>query len=151
MSRFYWILFWLLAVLLNENVVQWALAIWVGGYSVSDGFDSAFKFFTPLGYAFFTLFRMIPYVILAKIIDRSSDRKIWATRAIAWGGLAGIVSMIVWGSWVSLHSLYTDAHASSTTAIAFLFIPVWAILTGFIGSLLGVLVAFVGRKLRKPA
>jgi hypothetical protein len=60
--------YWYLAVLLgagllvNENMVQWALAIQVGGMSVGAGFKDAFEHFSISGYLFFTAFRMIPYV-----------------------------------------------------------------------------------------
>lgn len=43
--------YWYLAVLLitgliiNENMVQWALAIQVGGLSESEGFKDAFEYF----------------------------------------------------------------------------------------------------------
>ncbi len=42
--------------------------------------------------------------------------------------------MILWGSWVSLRPLYTDEHVSSTTAIAFIFIPMFAVATGALGA-----------------
>jgi hypothetical protein len=51
------------------------------------------------------------------------------------GGLVGVLAMVVWGSWMALLPLYTGAHVSSTTAISFLFIPVYAVPTGAIAAL----------------
>ena len=70
---------------------------------------------------------------------------------IAWGGLLGIIFMIVLGSWEAQHAYYTVQHVSSTTAISFLFIPIYAIVTGFVGGLAGVAVVFVKKKLSSNA
>jgi hypothetical protein len=42
----------LLAILVNEQVLQWAVAVKVGRYAVSTGFQDAFKDFTVVGYLF---------------------------------------------------------------------------------------------------
>ena len=52
------------------------------------------------------------------------------------GGLLGILAMIVWGSWMALRPFYTDEHVSSTTAIAFVIIPIYAVGTGAVGAAL---------------
>ena len=71
----------------------------------------------------------------------------WAVSGIAWGGLFAIVITIVYLSWISLQPLYTDALVSSTTAIAFLFIPFYAVATGAVGGLAGVVLLYINRKL----
>ena len=40
------------ALIINENVVQWVLAVRVGSYSVAGGFQDAFKYFSVFGYLF---------------------------------------------------------------------------------------------------
>jgi hypothetical protein len=143
----FWSVLIFATLFINENTVQWMLAIQVGNMSVADGFSSAFKYFTVPGYAFFTAFRLIPYLILASVVKSSLKKERWTTMGIAWGGLLGVIFLIVLGSWDAQHAYYTDEHASSTTAISFLFIPIYAIVTGFIGSLAGVAVVFVKKKL----
>lgn len=127
----------LIALIINENIVQWSLAVQVGGYSVAAGFEDAFEYFTPVGYFFFTAFRVVPYIGLGIIlvVFSKTSLKDYCLPVFA-GGLIGILVMILWGSWVSLRPLYTDEHVSSTTAIAFIFIPIYAIPTGVIGATL---------------
>lgn len=123
------------ALLINENVVQWALAIYVGGYSVTAGFADAYEYFTVSGYLFFTAFRLIPYVILSGVLALLSitKQKDYVLPVFV-GGLLGILAMILWGSWEALRPIYTSEHVSSTTAVAFLFIPFYASGAGIIGA-----------------
>ena len=132
----YWYLFVLLpfALVINENVVQWALAVRVGGYTITDGFKDAFEHFTVFGYLFCTAFRMAPYAGLALILFILSMTKLKDyVPPVLIGGLIGILAMILWGSWVAQRPYYTDEHVSSTTAIAFVFIPIYAVFTGATG------------------
>lgn len=143
MNKLFWIALWVTALLLNENLVQWVLAVQVGKLGLMEGFTDAYRFFTLAGYAFFTAFRLVPYLLLAWVVRSSIKKKRKATVGIAWGGLLGIALMIASSLWAALMPLYTGEHASSTTAIAFLFIPFFAIVTGAMGSLAGVAVVHV--------
>jgi len=135
----HWYLFVLLpfALVINENVVQWSLAVKVGGQTITEGFQDAFKHFTILGYLFFTAFRMVPYAGLALVLFILSQTK-WKDYVgpVLIGGLIGILAMILWGSWVAQRPYFTDEHVSSTTAIAFVFIPMYAVGTGTTGAIL---------------
>jgi hypothetical protein len=62
--QLYWIITLLTALVVNENLVQWMLAMIIGGYGLLDGFKDAYKYFTIEGYLFFTTFRLFPYVTL---------------------------------------------------------------------------------------
>jgi hypothetical protein len=137
LEKYYWYIFFIAFFLVNENLIQWLLAVAVGNYSVIDGFQDAYKYFTLTGYVFFSAFRAIPYAILFFIIRSRIRKGEKSLSGIAWGGLVGILTFIILGSWMSLHSLYTDEHTSSTTAIAFIFIPIYAIVSGLIGGLIG--------------
>ena len=135
----YWYLVVLLlaALVINENVVQWALAMRVGGHTVAAGFEDAFEYFTPFGYLFFTAFRLVPYVGLGIILFVLSRTKLkdYCLPVFA-GGLVGILAIILWGSWMAQRPYYTDEHVSSTTAIAFVFIPIYAVPAGAVGAVL---------------
>ena len=125
----------LIALFVNENLVQWALAITVGGLGLIAGFGSAFGSFSFFGYLFFTAFRLIPYVGLGLVLAvLSATRFASYVSSVFAGGLTGILGMILWGSWLSLRPLYTDEHVSSTTAIAFIFIPTFAVPAGALGA-----------------
>ncbi len=133
----YLIVLLLVALIVNENLVQWALAVQVGGHSVAAGFEDAFEYFTLFGYLFFTAFRFVPYVGLGIIlVTLSKTRFKDYGLPVFVGGLIGILAMILWGSWMAQRPYYTDEHVSSTTAIAFLFIPIYAVPTGTIGAVL---------------
>ncbi len=136
-QRIFWLAFVASLLLINENLVHWLLAIFVGNYGIAVGFSDAFKYFSFSGYLFFSAFRAIPYVILYFVIKSLIKKKNKNYLGAAWGALAGILFLIIWGSWSSLHSLYTDEHTSSTTAIVFLFLPIYSIVTGLIGGLIG--------------
>jgi hypothetical protein len=126
----------LLALLVNEQVLQWAVAVKVGGHTLSTGFQDAFKDFTVDGYLFFTAFRLLPYVglgLVLVLISRSRLRD-YVLPVFA-GGVVGILAMIIWGSWMALRPIYAGGHVASTTAIAFIFIPLYAVLSGAIAAL----------------
>jgi len=123
--------------MITENVIQWALAVIVGGYSLAGGFHDAFKYFSVFGYLFFTAFRLVPYVCLWKILIFLSKTNFRDYIPFVFaGGLIGIVVIIIRGLWDVQRPLYTGGHVSSTTAVAFLFIPIYAIPAGGIGALL---------------
>jgi len=135
-KHWYLLVLLLVALVINENVVQWALAVKVGGHSIATGFADAFKYFTIVGYLFFTAFRLVPYIGLGIILFVLSKTKLKDyVLPVFIGGFIGILAMILWGSWMAQRPYYTDEHASSTTAIAFLFIPIYACFTGGIGAL----------------
>jgi len=135
MKYWYLVVLLLVALVINENVVQWALAVRIGEHTVAAGFEDAFEYFTIPGYLFFTAFRLVPYTGLGIILVILSKTKLKNyVLPVFIGGLIGILAMILWGSWMAQRPYYTDEHVSSTTAISFLFIPVYAVATGAIGA-----------------
>ena len=137
--RKYWYLVVLLfaALVVNENLVQWVLATQVGGHTIGSGFEDAFKYFTILGYLFFTGFRLVPYVGLGIVLVILSRTKLKDyVLPVFIGGLVGILVIILWGSWMAQRPFYTVEHVSSTTAISFIFIPIYAVPAGAVGALL---------------
>ena len=137
--RKYWhlVLLLLAGLIVNENIVQWALAVQVGGMSVGAGFKDAFEYFSISGYLFFTAFRLIPYVGLGVALLILSKTKISDySLAVFFGGLVGILTFTIWGSWEAQRPFYTDERASATTGLAFLFIPIYAVPAGLVGAIL---------------
>ncbi len=67
-QRTYLLLLVPIALFVNENLVQWVLAITVGGLGLIEGFGSAFGSFSIFGYLFFTAFRLVPYVGLGLVL-----------------------------------------------------------------------------------
>jgi glutathione synthase/RimK-type ligase-like ATP-grasp enzyme len=134
-SRWYVAVLLLVALLIDENVVNWALAVKVGGYSTAAGFTEAFKDYSVFGYLFFTAFRLIPYMGLAIILVVLSKTKYKDfVLPVFIGGLIGILAMYLWGAWTTLRPLYTDERASSTQAIAFLILPFYSSFSGALGA-----------------
>ena len=150
LAAVYLVILALAAALINERVVQWSLAVRVGGYTLGDGFKDAFEYFTLGGYLFMTAFRLVPYVVLGSVVVVLS-RSRWNdfVHPIFAGGVVGIIATIVWGLWTAQHAYYTEEHVSSTTAIAFLFIPLYAVVTGGVGSLLLACIYLPFRRLLK--
>jgi len=146
--KYFWYTLCIVALVVNENIVQWALAVIVANFSFINGFKDAFEYFSVGGYAFFTLFRLIPYAMLTGAVLIGMKRQSPAVNGFAWGGLIGIVTMIVWGSWDAQRDYYTGEHVSSTTNIAFLVIPILALFTGCIGALSGYVIQRVIKKLK---
>jgi hypothetical protein len=135
--------FWHLVVLLlaaatvNEILVQWALAVQFGKYTVDAGFGDIWEYYTRFKYLFSTASRLVPYVGLGIILFILSKTKLTDyVLPVFIGGLIGILAIITWGSWMALCSFLTDEPASSTTALTFLFISIYAVPMGVIGAAL---------------
>jgi hypothetical protein len=150
--KYFWFILVLSALFINENLVYWALAVIVGDYNLTDGFNKTFKYFTFSGYAIITAIRLIPYLILGVVVIILKAKQKRATSGIAWGGLAGIVFMIVYESWNVQHGFFTGEHVSSTAGLAFLaflVIPFFAVASGIIGALIGWGVSYIIFELTK--
>jgi hypothetical protein len=132
------------ALLVNEDLVAWVLAVFVGGYGVGAGFGRAFEYFTLDGYLLTTAARLVPYGLVGIVALVLFRRGSAAAPGVAWGGLLGVFAIMVWGLWTAQYPLYAGGDVSSTTAIAFLIVPVYAIAGGLVGALLGCLTGRLG-------
>lgn len=137
-----------LALLINDRLIYWALAVIVRGDSLKDGFITTFDRYNFLAFFLLSIFRVIPYLILISLV-RLSLKKLDVTIGIAIGGLIGVLSTTIWGMWSIQDCYFTDVRCSSTQAVGFLILTFWAIVAGFIGSLVGGLFHLIYRGLLK--
>ncbi|MEE2000760.1 hypothetical protein QWY20_04790 [Alkalimonas sp. MEB108] len=133
--------FWLLMIIgfvfINENIVHWLLAIKVGGYSISDGYTAATRYFTWKSFLFSAYFRAIPYLILALVAVKSRLRFTSQGKTAIWFALAALLVIHFLGYWGMQYALYTPDHISSTASLAVIFIPFHATLLAIIGAAIG--------------
>jgi len=149
MKSAFWIIAIILCLTVNESVVSWMLAVFVGHYNLTDGFDRAFSVFTFEGYLFFLAFRGIPFAALLIVSSIFKNRFTKYINVMGWFWLIGIVLFLTYGYWDVQHSLYTDAKTSSTTAISFIFIPIYAVVVGLISSMFGLGFAVIHKRIRE--
>ena len=138
----------ILCLVLNESMISWLLAVFVGNYEVNDGFKRAFQYFTLNGYVFSLSFRAIPFIILLFLPNILQGKLHNYINVISWFWLIGITFFITYGYWSAQHSLYTDSKTSSTYAIDFIVIPILAVAAGLISGGIGFLCAKIYREIR---
>jgi hypothetical protein len=133
-----------LLVSTNTTIVNWLLAIFVGNYGIWEGYERAVRNFSITGYFLTTAFRSFPFVLLLRYSLKSDINKM---PEIKWFVLIVITYFIAWGYWDTLHTLYTPERTSSTAALAYVFIPIFAIgigiVAGVIGYVLGKSIRFI--------
>lgn len=149
MKKYYLVLL-LCALLLNENLVEWAVAMVVGGHTFTSGFQRAFDCWSIGGYLFFTALRSIPYLGLGLALFAVSKINRDYFMAVFAGGFVGIVSILLLGSWEALRPGYAGERISSTTAIDFVILPILASAAGFVGVLIGIGIQAFLRRGRQP-
>ena len=145
--------FWIIAIILcltvNESLMNWMLAVFVGNYGITEGFERGFRFFSFDGYLLSLSFRAIPFVALAFLIAIGKNILSKHINTVSWCWLMSIVPFMAFGYWDVQHSSYTAAHTSSTTSIAYIFIPIYAVGVGFVLGALGLVCAVIYSQIRK--
>ncbi len=88
------------------------------------------------------LFGLIPFVLLIRITALVS-RKLKGKRldCIFWGGLIGILALMLYAHIWIMYPNYGDGHNLSTSSVGFIFIPFLCSLTMGIGLLIGFLIS----------
>lgn len=89
-------------------------------------------------------FGLIPFATLIVVIN-SFYNKLRRRRldCIFYGGLAGILIITILGYFTVWYPLYSGGHSSSTDAIAFFFIPFYALFAMGIGMFFGWLISLM--------
>lgn len=141
MKAGFWVVLVLGFVLVNDVVVHWVLAATLGGMSLSDAFASATRFFTVESFVFASAFRAKPFVALALVVLVLKPASNHAAKCALWAALATIMAVHFYGFWVMLVGLFTDARMSSTAALDLIFVPIGAVVAGFMVGALAYVVA----------
>ena len=127
------------SLILNENMVQWVQAVLIGEMSLMEGFRDAYSEFRLNSYILFTVFRIIPYLLLVPWLwwlSRSRFKRYTISSFV--GGLAGIFGMFVWMVWGMQSHYYTGELVSSTTGLGFIFVGIYGIPVAVVGIIIAV-------------
>ena len=149
-KNWYYFALILIALLLNEDTVHVIVAMAVGQLSLTDAIAEVYKYFSWSGYSLTLKFRLVPYIALSivlLIIGRTKKRHLFNPAFV--GGLLGILCFMLPSMWLVLRPLYTADHVSSTSPIAFLFIPIYCVPTMILGVILGNFAFFLIRYTNK--
>ena len=149
MGKSFWIVLFTAFVVINETLVDWILAIFVGDYGVAEGFARATRFLTVDSLLFAAGFRAIPYGALLLVGLTTRLKHSIPGKFALWLALLAIAAIHFSGYWGMQHSLYTEAHTSSTSALAIIFVPIHALWIGAIAGGVGFLMAKLGLRILK--
>ena len=128
----------LAATLLTEpNLTLWVMQMVLGHKAPATAFRLAFADATLGGFAFFAAFRIAPFLafaLVAYLLDRSRARVPHELGFLS--ALLACAATMIFASWDVFRPLFAHTHFSSTSGLAFLFIPFYA---GLIGAVFAVL------------
>ncbi len=149
MKRIFWFSLVLAFLFANEYSSKFLLAVFVGKMGISEAVERTLQYASIQSYIFSASFRAIPFVALGLFAAKSS---IWTTRIGkigAWSMLLLITSFVLYGYWGMQYSLFTDERTSSTSALAVIWIPIWALLFAAIGWMTLLIVSNLSRRFKK--
>lgn len=124
-------------VLTEPNLTLWVMQMVLGHHPPASAFRLAFGDATLVGFLFFAAFRFAPFIafgLVAYLLDRSRPRIAHQIGFLS--ALLACAATMVFANWDVFRPLFEHTHFSSTSAIAFLFIPIYAGLIGVVFALL---------------
>ncbi len=129
---------------LTPSLVIFSLEVFVGNYSPVKAIIDILSQQFARGHNLFLimLWGLIPFAILmlsTALFSRSFKGK--KLDCIFYGGLVGILGLMILGHFSVWFPLYARLHMHSTAVIAFFFIPFFCIVTMGIGLLIGWLIS----------
>ncbi len=134
----------IVVALVTPSLVIFCLAVFVGGISPIAAIQDIARRQFASGHNLFFLaaFGSIPFAVLIAILKVASTRlPPRRVSALLVGGLAGIIALMVTTHIMVWYPMYGPGHMSSTSAIAFLFIPFYCLPTMFVGLAIAWLVS----------
>ena len=150
MSKKFWILVIAAFVVINEILVDWLLAIFVGDYGVAEGFIDVTRYLTVDSLLFAAGFRAIPYGALLLVGLTTRLKHTIPGKLALWLALLAIAAIHFWGYWAMQYSFYTPDYTSSTSELELIFVPIHALWIGAITCWVGFVVVNLGiRKLQR--
>ncbi|HAU94208.1 MAG TPA: hypothetical protein DCW59_17810 [Alteromonas sp.] len=147
MSKKFWILVIAAFVVINEIMVDWLLAIFVGDYGVAEGFIDVTRYLTVDSLLFAAGFRAIPYGALLLVGLTTRLKHTIPGKLALWLALLAIAAIHFWGYWAMQYSFYTPDYTSSTSELELIFVPIHALWIGAITCWVGFVM--VNRGIRK--
>jgi Na+/proline symporter len=141
MKKIFWVFLILAFLFLNEYLSKFLLAIFVGNLEFSQAIERTFQYATAKSYLFSAGFRIIPFVAIGLFAAKSSVTKSIIGKVGIWIITLFTISFILYGYLGMQHSLFTDEHTSSTSALALIWIPIWAFLFVVVGAVALVVVS----------
>ena len=145
MKRIFWFTLVLLFLLANEYLSKFLLAVFVGHLEFNSAVERTFQYSTIDSYLFSAGFRAIPFIVLGLFAAISKLSLTAFGRIGIWIIMLLNTSFILHGYWGMQHSLFTDAHTSSTSALALIWIPIWASFLTIIGCMVLVVISKIFR------
>ena len=147
MSKKFWILVIAAFVVINEILVDWLLAIFVGDYGVAEGFIDVTRYLTVDSLLFAAGFRAIPYGALLLVGLTTRLKHTIPGKLALWLALLASAAIHFWGYWAMQYSFYTPDYTSSTSELELIFVPIHALWIGAITCWVGFVI--VNRGIRK--
>ena len=147
MNKCFWIVLITAFVVINEILVDWLLAIFVGDYGVAEGFIDVTRYLTVDSLLFAAGFRAIPYGALLLVGLTTRLKHTIPGKLALWLALLAIAAIHFWGYWAMQYSFYTPDYTSSTSELELIFVPIHALWIGAITCWVGFVI--VNRGIRK--
>lgn len=151
MKRIFWFTLVLLFILANEYLSKFLLAVFVGHLEFTSAVERTFQYSTIDSYLFSAGFRAIPFIVLGLFAAKSQLSLSAFGQVGIWTIMLLKTSFILYGYWGMQYSLFTDAHTSSTSALAILWIPIWATFFTIIGCIVLVVISKISRSFHARA
>ena len=138
-------------ILLYEDLNHLIVILVVGGYEFGDAWTKAFRSSSIEGALLAGLFRAIPFIPL--LLCGLFTKLLSHLRGMVslWVGYAVSVIVVFIGYWSVTEPLYTDAHASSTSALGYIGVPIAALVYSSVACIVTYVAIYVYEVVLKRA
>lgn len=134
MGKSFWIGLITAFVVINEILVDWVLAVFVGDYGVAEGFTMVTRFLTVDSLLFAAGFRAIPYGALLLVGLTTNLKRSIPGKFALWSVLFVVMGLHFCGYWHMLYASYTPQRMSSTAVLNIILVPLNALPIGAVAG-----------------
>lgn len=113
-------------ILLHEGLNHFIVMLVVGDFEVARAWQKAYSNTSIESVLISGGFRLIPFIPLVLCAMYTSLLTHLKGKVTLWVGFIVTITIIFQGYWGVTEALYTDAHASSTSAIGYIWVPIAA-------------------------